>query len=409
MRFKYLSLCLFALSMSGCTQHVIKSNSVKNLALSEQATQGLNALFEHSSYDMKGQFSIQTDLKFQQDYSSEKNPEKPKQSELDPELKKQIDQIIRTQNIPLSFKEKQTLYLALANESVQPTYDNRESGSSKTQIGQSLVNVLNDLQFSYSSSVHFRQKIAALTLQLNYQKPTLQVQAQLPMVIDFNELKFYTNYFAVMPFMVNRNSQDRLAYVDFSKYRDSFEKVDIKKFAEYLKQMNALTYLLAEDDQISALSLTNDEKRQGLIKKIRFVGDLDTIRTQLELFEYVNEIYYTEQLKGEKFIPEDERHQDDETVDAVEAASEAEEQVAYAEAEQEAVEEEDSDKAYASSERVYQFVNEKMHSLMYHEHDHSADAEESTENESDQTAYDATAETASEAAHPRLLAQGAAG
>ena len=56
MRLKYLSLCLLGLSISGCSQHVIKSNTHNNLALSEQATQGLNALFENSSYDLKGQF-----------------------------------------------------------------------------------------------------------------------------------------------------------------------------------------------------------------------------------------------------------------------------------------------------------------------------------------------------------------
>ena len=67
MRLKYLSLCLLGLSISGCSQHVIKSNTHNNLALSEQATQGLNALFENSSYDLKGQFSIQTDLKFEQE------------------------------------------------------------------------------------------------------------------------------------------------------------------------------------------------------------------------------------------------------------------------------------------------------------------------------------------------------
>ncbi len=65
------------------------------------------------------------------------------------------------------------------------------------------------LQFSYQGSVHFRQKLAALTLQLSYQKPTLQVQAQLPMVVHFNDYKFCTNYFAFMPFMVNRESPDR--------------------------------------------------------------------------------------------------------------------------------------------------------------------------------------------------------
>ena len=403
MRLKYLSLCLLGLSISGCSQHVIKSNTHNNLALSEQATQGLNALFENSSYDLKGQFSIQTDLKFEQEEKQQKKQEKPIGPVLDPQLKKQIDQLIRTQNIPFSQKEKKVLYQALAkkNDVSEDDYDDRYEGSSpKTQIAQSLVNVLNDLQFSYNGSVHFRQKLAALTLQLNYQKPTLQIQAQLPMVVDFNEHKFYTNYFAIMPFMVNRDSQGRLAYIDFSKHKEAFEQVDLKKFAEYLKQMNALTYTLADANQVHTLGLTQDEKAQGALKKIRFSGDLDTVHTQLELYDYVNEIYYTEQVKGEQYSEDSQSVEDETASEAVEAATEAADAAAMAAqaAYESSTDADEEGKAYASSERVYQLINEKMHSLMYHEHDHGAEDEESSENESDQTAYDATAETATEAA-----------
>lgn len=58
-----------------------------------------------------------------------------------------------------------------------------------------LLNVLNDTEFSYDGSVHYRQKIAALNVAARYEKPTLLVQMKVPMVVDFNEYKFYTNYF----------------------------------------------------------------------------------------------------------------------------------------------------------------------------------------------------------------------
>jgi hypothetical protein len=69
MRLKYITLCLLGLSITGCAQHVIKTNSTDQ-SLGQQATQGLNAMFENASYDMKGQFSIQTDIQF-----DEKKPE----------------------------------------------------------------------------------------------------------------------------------------------------------------------------------------------------------------------------------------------------------------------------------------------------------------------------------------------
>ena len=390
MRLKYITLCLLGLSISGCTQHVIKTNQ-SGQTLAQQASHGLNAMFENASYDMKGQFSIQTDIQFE----SEQAETKPqalaeKKSELDPQLKKQLDQLIKTQNIPFSQKEKKQLYQALANESASASerYDEEgESSSPQANITQSLVNILNDLQFSYSGSVHFRQKLAALTLQLSYQKPTLQVNAQLPMVVDFNEHKFYTNYFAFMPFMVNRESQGSLAYVDFSKHKATLEQIDLKKFADYLKQMNVVPYALAEPNQLQTVGLTRTEKDAGIVKKIRFIGDMATLHTQLELFDYVNEIYYTEQIKGGNFV--------DSEVDAEQEANEAAaESYATAEAATAAaaevdLDEDEIDAAYTSVERVNEVVNTKMQSLTYHEQADSTESEyAATEDEVDaESAY----------------------
>ena len=396
MRLKYITLCLLGLSISGCAQHVIKTNQ-SDQTLGQQATQGLNAMFENSSYDMKGQFSIQTDIQFESEQPTAKPAALPeKKAELDPQLKKQLDQLINAQNIPFSQKEKKQLYQALAEENTPTSYSDyghSDGSSTKSKIASSLQNLLNDLQFSYTSSVHFRQKIAALTLQLNYQKPTLQVQAQLPMVVDFNENKFYTNYFAFMPFMVNRESQGSFAYVDFSKHRDSLDQIDLKKFAALLKEMNALPYELAEPNQIQNVALSHAEKDAGITKKIRFVGDVETLHTQLELYDYVNEIYYTEQIKGQKFVESEVDAEQEANVAAAEAYATAEAATAAATAAAEEVDsdEEEIDTAYASVERVYGVVNSKIHSLMYHEH---ADAETEEVEEADEASYaaDATAE-----------------
>lgn len=328
MRLKYITLCLLGLSISGCTQHVIKSNASSDQQLGQQATHGLNAMFENSSYDFKGQFSIQSDFNFNESKPNSKSNTQSNGTNLDPELKKQLDQLLKNQKISFTAKEKQALYDALAREQnpYASLYGGGESRSAKVQIAESLVNLLNDLQFSYQGSVHFRQKLAALTLQLSYQKPTLQVQAQLPMVVDFNDYKFYTNYFAFMPFMVNRESQDRFAYIDFSKHKDAFGHIDFKKFAEYLKQMNALPYALAEPNQVHSVDLSKSEKEAGLSKKIRYMGDLETAQVQLGLFEYVNKLHYTQQIQAfdaERLI-EDAAKTPSAAEDAMQAAKEAE-------------------------------------------------------------------------------------
>ncbi|MGY6624312.1 hypothetical protein [Acinetobacter johnsonii] len=373
MRLKYITLCLLGLSISGCTQHVIKSNASSDQQLGQQATHGLNAMFENASYDFKGQFSIQSDFNFNESkpntQSNSKSNVQSNGTNLDPELKKQLDQLLKNQKISFTAKEKQALYDALAREQnpYASLYGGGESRSAKVQIAESLLNLLNDLQFSYQGSVHFRQKLAALTLQLSYQKPTLQVQAQLPMVVDFNDYKFYTNYFAFMPFMVNRESQDRFAYIDFSKHKEAFGHIDFKKFAEYLKQMNALPYALAEPNQVHSVDLSKSEKEAGLSKKIRYMGDLETAQVQLGLFEYVNKLHYTQQIQA--FDAE-------RLIEASEESSSAANEAMQAEQEAEGTATSTSeDLAHESLERVTQLINQKAHSLNLYVYEDVPEAE----------------------------------
>ena len=59
MQIRYLTLCLMALSLSACSQHVIKSNANTGQSLEQKAVTGLNAMFETSGYDYQGKLNFQ--------------------------------------------------------------------------------------------------------------------------------------------------------------------------------------------------------------------------------------------------------------------------------------------------------------------------------------------------------------
>src|SRR5574344_1613008 len=59
---KYLSLCLFSLAATGCSQHVIKTNSNQTASIEQKAITGLNAIFETPSYDFQGKLRVQSNL-----------------------------------------------------------------------------------------------------------------------------------------------------------------------------------------------------------------------------------------------------------------------------------------------------------------------------------------------------------
>ncbi|MFX6798192.1 hypothetical protein ABTH24_21030, partial [Acinetobacter baumannii] len=232
MHLKYLSLCLFSLGLTACAQHGVRPQ-VASASLEQKAIQSVNAMYEYPSYDYRGNFKITVDpSQIKQNVKAENT------AKLDAELQKKVDQYLREQKVALSKAQKQTLYAAIANE--QGDLGLTSSARSE-KINTVLFNLLNDLQFSYDGSIHYRQKMGSFNLTARYEKPTLLVQAKLPMVLDLENYKFYINYFGLMPYLVNKDNQNNLAYVDFSKYKAFFKNVDKKKFIEYLKASSAVS------------------------------------------------------------------------------------------------------------------------------------------------------------------------
>lgn len=283
MRIKYLTLCLMGLSLSACSQHVIKTNTAST-NLEQKAINSINAMYEYPSYDYRGKFNIHVEP--QQNNTNTKADN----ASLDAALKQKVDQYLRDQKVNLNSKQKQALYVALAQE--QKSY-----GQSKVdKFTQIVANVLNDMQFEYDGSVHYRQKMGSFNLTARYEKPTLLVQAKVPMVLDLNNYKFYINYFALMPYLVNKDSQNNLAYLDFSKYQDMFKQVDYKKFAEYVKASGAVYYRLADQNNIQALPVSSADQAAGVVEKIRLKSSIEELILQANLYSKVNEKYFMQSV-----------------------------------------------------------------------------------------------------------------
>ncbi|MDC5322918.1 hypothetical protein NRA33_09575 [Acinetobacter baumannii] len=337
MHLKYLSLCLFSLGLTACAQHGVRPQ-VASASLEQKAIQSVNAMYEYPSYDYRGNFKITVDpSQIKQNVKAENT------AKLDAELQKKVDQYLREQKVALSKAQKQTLYAAIANE--QGDFGLTSSARSE-KINTVLFNLLNDLQFSYDGSIHYRQKMGSFNLTARYEKPTLLVQAKLPMVLDLENYKFYINYFGLMPYLVNKDNQNNLAYVDFSKYKAFFKNVDKKKFIEYLKASSAVSYRLAEPQNLQRVSLTEADRKAGAVEKIRLKTTVEQLLLEVDLFGQVNEKYLQKSVLGldeEKLA---------ETLAAEIAASDAKKGTADKEEQKVS-----SDDAAAVSQQLYSLVN----------------------------------------------------
>ncbi|CAI3119533.1 hypothetical protein J599_1471 [Acinetobacter baumannii 1598530] len=337
MHLKYLSLCLFSLGLTACAQHGVRPQ-VASASLEQKAIQSVNAMYEYPSYDYRGNFKITVDpSQIKQNVKAENT------AKLDAELQKKVDQYLREQKVALSKAQKQTLYAAIANE--QGDFGLTSSARSE-KINTVLFNLLNDLQFSYDGSIHYRQKMGSFNLTARYEKPTLLVQAKLPMVLDLENYKFYINYFGLMPYLVNKDNQNNLAYFDFSKYKAFFKNVDKKKFIEYLKASSAVSYRLAEPQNLQRVSLTEADRKAGAVERIRLKTTVEQLLLEVDLFGQVNEKYLQKSVLGldeEKFA---------ETLAAEIAASDAKKGTAGKEEQKIS-----SDDAAAVSQQLYSLVN----------------------------------------------------
>lgn len=337
MHLKYLSLCLFSLGLTACAQHGVRPQ-VASASLEQKAIQSVNAMYEYPSYDYRGNFKITVDpSQIKQNVKAENT------AKLDAELQKKVDQYLREQKVALSKAQKQTLYAAIANE--QGDFGLTSSARSE-KINTVLFNLLNDLQFSYDGSIHYRQKMGSFNLTARYEKPTLLVQAKLPMVLDLENYKFYINYFGLMPYLVNKDNQNNLAYVDFSKYKAFFKNVDKKKFIEYLKASSAVSYRLAEPQNLQRVSLTEADRKAGAVERIRLKTTVEQLLLEVDLFGQVNEKYLQKSVLGldeEKLA---------ETLAAEIAASDAKKGTAGKEEQKIS-----SDDAAAVSQQLYSLVN----------------------------------------------------
>ena len=282
MRLKYLSLSLFSLSLTACSSHVIKTNSLhSNLDTTQRATQALNAIYETPNFDYSGKIKI--DLN--QNKQGILNQNEKQQPRLDPEIEKKLNQYLVTQKIKLSETEKQALYQQMAQPNVIALSEIMGKGAAFVET------MLNDLNIHYDGTVNYRQKMASFNLITQYKKPNLSVEMRIPTIIDFNNYKFYTHIFSLMPYLASPEDQDKYVYFDFSKYKDQISSVDQKALLEYLKQSSVSTYLVADQNDLRQLNVNGTERQQGVVEKIRLQGNVEELFLKANLYSAINREY----------------------------------------------------------------------------------------------------------------------
>ncbi|PVZ88146.1 hypothetical protein C9426_08100 [Serratia sp. S1B] len=284
MKLQYLTYYLFGLSLAGCSQHFVQSPQ-KTEQIQDHTVHAVSAIYENSGFDFKG------DLRFD---VQQNTPAFKKNPELNQELKNKLNHYLSIQQINLSAEQRQQLELALLQEQLQ---NGKQKWSRLLTTG---FNFLQDFQVNYQGGVDYRDQVAGMNLTARYQTPSLQMQLSYPLIVDLKQAKFYTNVFAFMPFLAAPEQRDQLMYFDLSKFKGQFNRLDMRLLVDYLKQSNALPYILATPEQLTHVSVSAAERQQGVVEKVQLHTSLEEYVAQSLSYSTVNSAYLTQHLLSEK-------------------------------------------------------------------------------------------------------------
>ncbi|MEB3754339.1 hypothetical protein [Acinetobacter sp. MD2(2019)] len=280
MKPRYLVYCLCALSISGCSQHFLQP--VEKASLEQRSAQAMQSIYNTSGFDYQGQMRFempeQTKAKIKQ------------QLVLDDKLGLDFKNYMRLQGIATESEQFKSLEQSLQKERALLGLDKSDS---RVQIVDRL---LQDLTFSYDGGVDYRAKLLALNLSARYDTKGLLIQAKYPMILDLQNTKFYTDFSSLAPFMVSAENRNQLTYLDFAKYRSQLDKVDLANLVDYIKQSTAVPFMLAKQDQLSQIALSEADKKAGGVEKIRFNTDLEALSAQLLAYARVNQEYLSQHI-----------------------------------------------------------------------------------------------------------------
>ncbi len=72
----------------------------------------------------------------------------------------------------------------------------------------------------------------------------------------------------------------------------------MKKFVEYLKASSAVSYRLADPQNLQRVSLTDTDRKAGAVDKIRLKTTIEELLLEVELYGQVNDKYLQKSVLG---------------------------------------------------------------------------------------------------------------
>lgn len=124
--------------------------------------------------------------------------------------------------------------------------------------------------------------------EFGYQGNNAQAYVKVPLAVDLVQSKAYADISVLSSFVTNPKYDGRYVSFDYGKLLQK-NKASFRPLMSLIKEFSVLTPTLANDNDYTALSLTDQDRKLGVTKKIGYKNNYQKMITDYLLYIYINQ------------------------------------------------------------------------------------------------------------------------
>ncbi|OUY05794.1 hypothetical protein [Acinetobacter populi] len=273
MKYNFLAFSIMALGLFGCATQPVQHSS---LAIDQKVYQGYEQLLSKQSYAFDGKVSFNFEPTSSQAVNATKSEEYL--------LRQKVLQDIFAQQ---KFNPEQQAVLQDGLEKFNKT---KSSSKKDKQFATLMKSFMDRYYYSFDGVVDLKRGQMSMNPKLGYTAKNLQAWISLPLAVDFQQYKAYADISALSPIVTDPQYDGRYVVFDFADLAKN-SKLNFKPALQLAREWMLVGPALANATDYQQVKLTAQDRQQGGIERIRYVGSYENILADYYLYFYLNSDY----------------------------------------------------------------------------------------------------------------------
>ncbi|MFU8926958.1 hypothetical protein [Acinetobacter puyangensis] len=273
MKYNFLTFSILTLGLFGCANQPVRHSSV---AIDQKVYQSYEHLLSKQSYAFDGKMTINFEPTSTQTISTTQSEEYL--------LRQKVLQDIFAQQ---KFNPEQQ---AVMQEGLEKFNKKKSSSKKDKQFVAMLQSVMDRYYYSFDGVVDLKRGQMNINPKLGYSAKNLQAWISLPLALDFQQYKAYADISALSPIVTDPQYDGRYVVFDFADLAKN-SKLNFKPALNLAREWMLVGPALANATDYQQVKLTAQDRQQGGVERIRYVGSYENMLADYYLYLYLNSDY----------------------------------------------------------------------------------------------------------------------